>query len=163
MQIAKNCIVSINYTLTNANEDDVTIDGSPDGEPLVYLHGAAGVIPALEAALDGKSAGDAFDVTISPADGFGDHQPDLVQTVPLASFPSADEVRIGAQFTVQEAGGEATVTVTAVEDGVVTIDRNHPLAGLTLRFAGTVADVRQATDEEVQHWPNQPPAADSVN
>lgn len=155
MIIDINRIVSIRYTLTNGEGEQ--LDRSPDGEPLVYLHGAAGVLPALETALAGKSAGDSFDVTIAPAEGFGEHQPSMIQSVPRSALLIEQELEVGMQITAQTEHGDRPVTITAMDDDSITIDANHPLAGMTLRFEGRVEDVRAATEEEIRHWPNPVP------
>jgi len=157
MKIDNNCIVSIHYALSNDNGDQ--LDQSPKDEPLVYLHGAAGVLPALEAELEGKSGGDQFDVTIQPSDGFGEHQPALIQQAPLSAFPNASELEVGMNLVLQTPDGmDQQVVITAIDGDSVTVDANHPLAGMTLRFQGNVAEVRAASDEEIQHWPNPVPA-----
>lgn len=156
MKIAKDCIVGIRYQLISSAGE--VLDESPEGEPLVYLHGAAGVLPALENALAGKSTGDSFDVTVTPEQGFGEHQPTLIEQVNRSAFPASVNVEVGLQFKAQNEQGERLVTVTAVTDDFVTVDGNHPLAGMTLRFKGEIIDVRQATEAEVQHWPNPVPA-----
>lgn len=157
MNIEKNCIVGISYTLTNDAGEQ--IDQSPDGEPLMYLHGAAGVLPALESELEGKQAGDTFDVTITPAAGFGEHQPELTHVAEKSSFPPDVTIEVGMQLTAEGPEGEMQVTVTAIDDESVTIDANHPLAGMTLRFKGEITSVRAASGEEIQHWPNPAPGA----
>lgn len=157
MKIAKDCIVTISYELTNDKGE--LMDRSPDDEPLVYLHGAAGVLPVLENELEGKSAGEEFDLTVPPGDGFGDHQALLVRTIPKSVFPDPSAVAVGMQVTVNTDEGQKQVTVTAFDDETVTIDSNHPLAGVTLRFKGSVVDVRAATEEELAHWPNPAPGS----
>ncbi len=155
MKIDKNCIVAIHYKLTNDREE--LLDKSPEDEPLVYMHGAAGVLPALEAALEGKAAGESFDVTVSPSEGFGEHQPSQIQTVPRSAFQAEQSLEIGMQISAQTEQGDQTATITAFDDHTITIDANHPMAGMTLRFEGSVADIREASDEEVRHWPNPVP------
>lgn len=149
MQIAKNKVVSIDYTLTG--DDGKVIDTSDGGEPLMYLHGAGEIIPGLERALEGKSAGDAVEATIQPADGYGQKNPNLVQPVPRKQFPGVNEIRVGMQFQAQTNHGPRAVTVVDVSDDTVTVDANHPLAGQTLNFDVKVVDVRDATQEELAH------------
>ena len=155
MKVDKNCIVSIRYKLTNDKGE--SLDQSPEGEPLIYLHGAIGVLPALEAALEGTAIGDSFDVTVTPSEGFGEHQQALIQTVPRSAFPADQEIEVGMQITGQSDQGDQVMTVTAFDDINVTIDGNHPLAGMTLRFEGDIENVRAANEEEIRHWPNPVP------
>lgn len=149
MLVGPNCVVSIYYTLTNDTGD--VMDKSPEGQPLSYLHGAAGIIPGLEKELTGKVAGDEFNVTITPEEAYGRHQQEMVQQVPRSSFPGDVEVQPGMQFNAQTPNGPVTVMVTLVEEEMVTIDANHPLAGKTLHFEGKIDAVREATQEELDH------------
>ena len=148
MQIAKNCVVSIEYTLTN--DKGKLLDSTPPGEAMDYLHGAAGILPALERHLAGKKAGDTFDLTISPDQGFGQRQPGLTEQIPVANWDQPDQLAVGMAVTRTDPDGRTQdFLITTIEDGVVTVDANHPLAGMTLRFKGTVVDVRPATAEEL--------------
>lgn len=149
MQIAKNKVVSIDYTLTG--EDGKVIDSSQGNEPLMYLHGAGEIIPGLERALEGKSAGDGVNATIAPADGYGAKNPALVQPVPRQQFPGVKDIAVGMQFQAQTNHGPRVVTVVGVTDETVTVDANHPLAGQTLNFDVKVVDVRDASQEELDH------------
>lgn len=149
MKIENNCIVSISFRLTN-NDGDL-LDESAEGQPLVYLHGGAGILPTLEDALTGKSAGNEFDVTIEPEFGFGAHLPDLVQRLPLSAAPTGFKPELGMQIQAElSLGGEQTGVITGIDDDVLTIDFNHPLAGMTLHFRGNVEDVRVATEAEIE-------------
>lgn len=158
MKVANHCIVSISYTLTNDSGE--CLDRSPDDEPLVYLHGAVGVLPALAAALEGKAVGEAFDVTVTPAEGFGEHEPARIQTVPRSAFSDPQALEVGTQVNVRTEEGEQPVIITAVDEHRVTIDGNHPLAGLTLRFEGVIVDIRAASAAEIRHWPDPAPAGE---
>lgn len=149
MLVGPNCVVSIYYTLTNDNGE--VMDQSPEGQPLSYLHGAAGLIPGLEKELTGKVAGDEFKVSVAPEEAYGEHRPDMVQQVPRDSFPGDVEIQPGMQFNAQTGNGQITVVVTSVDDATVTVDANHPLAGKTLHFEGKIDTVREATPEEIDH------------
>jgi FKBP-type peptidyl-prolyl cis-trans isomerase SlyD len=149
MQIADQTVASIHYTLTNPAGD--VIDASPAGEPLTYLHGAGHIVPGLEEALEGRSAGDRFEVSVAPEEGYGLHHPQLIQIVPRDAFLGVDTIEPGMQFEAQGEQGPMLVTVTKVDAQSVTVDGNHPLAGETLNFAIEVADVRAATEEELAH------------
>lgn len=150
MQIQDNAVVSIHYTLTNEAGD--TIDSSEGAEPLAYLHGAANIIPGLENALLGKAAGDKLTVQVAPEEGYGEHVEELVQQVPQEMFQGVDQVEIGMEFHAESNTGQPiAVTVTEVKDGMVTIDANHPLAGVALNFDVEIVEVREATAEELEH------------
>jgi len=149
MQISANKVVTIDYTLKD--NDGQTIDESKEGK-FAYLHGASNIIPGLENALLDKKAGESISVSIEPKDGYGEPEPTMVQVVPIDMFDSADQVTVGQQFHAQgEDGHDIMITVTKVEDDQVTIDGNHPLAGMQLNFDVTVVEVRDATEQEMEH------------
>lgn len=149
MQIAQDSVALIEYTLTN-DEGDV-IDSSVGGEPLAYLCGHQNIIPGLEKALLGKSVGDSLKVSIEPADGYGEFNPEMAEVVPRNMFAGVDEIEVGMQFQAQTPNGMQVITVKAIEGDEVSIDGNHPLAGQTLHFDVTVKEVRAASAEELQH------------
>ena len=149
MQIADKTVVSIHYTLTNALGE--TIDSSVGQDPLVYLQGAQNIIPGLENALTGKAVGDALQVTVEPAEGYGEVRDELIQEVDRSAFQGVDDIDVGMQFMAQTPWGEQPVTVVKVEGDQITLDGNHQLAGETLNFDVEVVEVREATTEEVEH------------
>ncbi len=149
MQIAERTVASFHYTLTD--DAGTVLDSSAGHEPMAYLHGAGNIVPGLEKAMAGRAAGDRFDVVVAPEEGYGTPNDLLVQTVPLEAFQGVDQVEPGMQFTAQTPQGPLSVVVTQVQDGMVTVDGNHPLAGKALHFAIEVVEVRDASLEEVMH------------
>ncbi len=149
MQIADRHIVAFHYTLTD--DAGTVLDSSQGREPLQYLHGAGNIVPGLERALAGRSAGDSFSIDVPPEDGYGARNPDMVQTVPRTVFHGVDEVTPGMSFQAHGPQGQMAVRVTAVEGERVTVDGNHPLADQTLKFEVKVVAVRDATAEETAH------------
>lgn len=141
-------VISMHYTLTEVDGD--LLDSSEGQEPLVFLAGHGNIISGLEAAVIGKKIGDEIDVTIKPEDAYGPFQIEAIQTVPLAAFEDVDDLEIGMRFHLQTDQGPAPVTVTHIEDGVVTIDPHHPFAGKTLHFVVHITDIRQATAQELE-------------
>ena len=149
MKLTKDVVATINYTLSDA--DGNVIDQSVDSS-FSYLHGANNIIAGLENALEGKQVGDVTKVVIQPADGYGERNPNNVQTVPREMFPENADIKIGMQFNAQSASGQPVmVTVTAIEGDDVTIDGNHPLAGVTLHFEVELVGTREASPEELEH------------
>jgi FKBP-type peptidyl-prolyl cis-trans isomerase SlyD len=150
MKIAKNAVVSLTYQLADA--DGTVIEKT--GDPISYLHGGYdGIFPTVEEALEGKNVGDKFSVSMEPDDAFGEYEHDLVRVEPRDMFPK--EVAVGMQF---EGGAEGDddedfmlYTVTEVTADEVTVDGNHPLAGKSLVFSGTITAVRAASAEELSH------------
>jgi len=103
MQAAENKVVSIHYTLTD--EQGTTLDSSEGREPLSYLHGSGNIIPGLEKALEGKTAGEKLNVKVSAEDGYGERNEELVQQVPMEAFQGVDNVEPGMQFEAQAPDG----------------------------------------------------------
>jgi len=149
MQVADNMAVSIHYTLTN--DDGEVLDSSIGDEALVYLHGGGNIISGLEKALHGKVAGDKFNVRIAPEDAYGELMEEMIQVISRDMFEGIDNIEVGMQFHADVSSGSGVVTVVNIEDDEITIDGNHPLAGLALTFAVEVIDVRAATEEEAAH------------
>ena len=149
MQITQDSVVLIHYTLTD--DSGKTIDSSAGGEPLAYLHGNGNLIPGLERALEGKQSGDQINVKISPAEGYGEYDKQLVQSIPKRALKGIGNVHVGMQLQAQSEHGARPVTVTHVAGDMVTIDGNHPLAGQNLNFDVKIEDVRTASEEELAH------------
>ena len=151
MQIAAQTVVTMTYTLTNDQGD--ILDQADASHPFVYLHGANNIIPGLENALTGKQASENMKVTIAPAEAYGVRDERLTQQIPLEMFGGvpAEQLVPGAQFQAQTNGGIEIITIAAVENDLITIDANHPLAGVTLTFDLSILDVRAATAEEISH------------
>jgi FKBP-type peptidyl-prolyl cis-trans isomerase SlyD len=151
MKIAKNTVVTVNYKLSDA-QNNLIEDGA---QPMVYLHGGyENTLPKIEEALDGKEAGYSSTIQVEPDDAFGDYDPALVKVEPRNRLP--EPLEVGMQFEGMADGGqdddEPTIfTVTEIAEDKVVLDGNHPLAGMALRFELSVVDVRPATDEEIQH------------
>ncbi len=150
MQISNNTAVSIHYTLTN--EAGEVIDSSiKSGEPLVYLHGQANIISGLERALHGRQVGDKFTAHIPASDAYGLVFEDRVQVISRQMFDGIDHIEVGMQFHADVSEGPGIVTVVAVDGDNITIDGNHPLAGMPLTFQIEVIDIRPASAEEIEH------------
>lgn len=149
MKIANDLAVAIHYTLTDDKAE--TLDSSAGAEPLTYLHGHLNIIPGLESALEGLTVGDKKQVTVQPAEGYGEFDESLVQDVPREMFTGVDQIEPGMAFEVDGPDGHHLVEVTKVSAETITIDGNHALAGKVLNFDVEVVDVRAATEEELQH------------
>jgi FKBP-type peptidyl-prolyl cis-trans isomerase SlyD len=149
MQVADNTAVSIHYTLTN--DEGEVLDSSIDQEALVYLHGAGNIISGLEQSLVGKVAGDKFKVRIEPEHAYGELSDDMIQVIPREMFEGIDEIEVGMQFHAEVSHGTGIVTVISLDEKDVTVDGNHPLAGVALTFDVEVLEVRAATEEETHH------------
>jgi len=144
-------VVTINYTLTNNQGEELDSSRGEGREPLSYLEGAQNIIGGLESALNEKSVGDQVKVSVEPAEGYGEVNEELVQPVPRTAFEGVESIEPGMQFQAQTPDGPQVVRVVEVNEETVTIDANHPLAGETLHFDVEVIEAREATDEEQEH------------
>jgi FKBP-type peptidyl-prolyl cis-trans isomerase SlyD len=147
MQVAQDTVVSLDVQLSDVHGNLI----QRSAEAVQYLHGGyAGIFPAVEAALQGKTPGDSIEVRLEPEDAFGDYDAELVELVERSQFPP--QLEVGMQFE-QEGGAQDDAhvcTVTDIAGDQVVLDGNHPLAGMALRFACTVVAVRAATDAEIE-------------
>lgn len=149
MQIEKNKVVQFTYKLSD--EAGQLLEASEDGQPVAYLHGHNNMLPGLENKLEGRSAGESFEITLAPADAYGERREDSEQRVPVKHLQGAKKWKPGMIATVQTDQGARQVTVVKLGKFMVTVDTNHPFAGKTLNFDINILDVRDATDEEVAH------------
>lgn len=149
MNISKNKVVSIDYTLTNDGGD--TLDTSKDREPLTYIHGLGYIIPGLENALEGKKTGDSLKVSVKPEDAYGVYNNDLNFEMEKEKLGQIENLTVGMQVQMQTEQGPVVLAVKSIETDKVILDANHPLAGENLHFDITVKDVRDATEEEISH------------
>ena len=144
-RVEPNKVVSVTYLLRNQRGDIVDYRDLP----VAYVHGAGSeLFPQIEQALTEKTVGETIEVTLGPDEAFGAHDPKLTFTDDLENVPP--ELRqIGKEFEAQSPRGEAMLfRVTQIENGKLTVDANHPLAGQTITFVVTVHDIRDATDDE---------------
>jgi len=149
MQISNHKVVSFHYTLTN--DAGETIDSSVGGDPLAYLHGEENIIPGLENALEGKAVGDKLNVSLDAADAYGEYNPALTEVVPSSMFEGVDNIEAGMEFRAETSEGVQVVRIAEVDGDNITVDGNHPLAGQRLNFDVEIADVREASAEELEH------------
>jgi FKBP-type peptidyl-prolyl cis-trans isomerase SlyD len=145
MKISKDKVAAIHYTLKD-NSGKV-IDSSAGKDPLYYLHGAGNLIPGMEEGLEGKTKGEKLVLKVSPEKGYGVKDENLTQKVPRSAFGD-QKVEKGMQFQTNQGG---VVTVTAVNLDSITVDANHPLAGVELNFDVEILEVREATADELAH------------
>jgi FKBP-type peptidyl-prolyl cis-trans isomerase SlyD len=149
VKIANNTVVTVGYRLLNEALEE--IDTSENGAPIVYLHGGNELLDGLEAALNGKTTGDRVTVTLQPDDAYGPEDPELIQIFNIDEFTGVD-MYPGMELQGKDPDGNfRLLRVMAVDDDNVTVNMNHPLAGLVLSFELHVEDVRAATEEELAH------------
>jgi FKBP-type peptidyl-prolyl cis-trans isomerase SlyD len=149
--VANDIVVSMAYILRI--EDGQLIDQSEDDAPLEYIQGARQIIPGLEKALVGLNIGDEKDVEVKPAEGYGERDPDDIVEIPRGNLPESIDLSVGAPLKVKdsESGESFSAYIVDSNTETVTLDFNHPLAGRTLNFHVKIIDLRQATEEELNH------------
>ena len=142
-------VVSMEYSL---KVDGKVVDSSEGGEPLQYLHGAANIIPGLERELEGMSIGDSKKVIVSAEDGYGETDEDAFVDVPRSEFPDDMPLDPGVEMELTTPDGQPMYArVESVEEEIVHLNMNHPLAGKELHFDVKVTALRNATEEEMDH------------
>jgi len=149
MTISHHKVVTIDYTLKNAQGE--VLDSSEGQDPLVYLHGAENIVVGLERELEGKTVGDSLKTVVSPEDGYGVRNEEMVAAVPSEMFESDMDIEVGMSFQAETDQGVQVVNIVAVNDEEVTVDGNHPLADEVLHFDVTVRAIREATSDELEH------------
>ncbi len=124
--------------------------------PVKYIHGRnSGLFPAIERALEGHSSGETIEVVLTEDEGFGRSDPQLTFTDDLENVPSQFR-HIGAEVEMQSSSGEVKqFIVSKIENGKLTVDGNHPLAGKTIKFVIDIGIVRDATADELQNGVTQ--------
>ncbi|MBL4671332.1 MAG: peptidylprolyl isomerase [Arenicella sp.] len=148
--IKENSVVTMHYELKDSEGE--VLDSSKGQDPLVYLHGAGNIIVGLEEQLIGKTVGDNVAAIVSPEKGYGMPVDALVQIVPKEAFgEEIDKVEVGMKFQAETEQGPVPVVVTAMDETMVTVDGNHPLAGKELHFEVSIAEIREASAEEIEH------------
>lgn len=148
-KVEKDIVVTLNYTL---KVDGEVIDSSEGHDPIQFLQGHGQIIPGLEREIEGMEVGDSKTVVVSPAEGYGEIDEDAFTDIPRAEFPSNIPLDLGTEVQVRDEDGEILdAYVSRVKDDVIRLSFNHPLAGKELHFSVTVVDVREATEEELEH------------
>lgn len=150
--ISKNSVVTLDYTITDTAKN--LLDSGAD--PLIYLHGGYNdVFAKIEQALDGKKIGDSITVQLTPKESFGEYDESLVTIEDRSEFD--DQIFVGEQFVeIIEDEDDAiedqkiSYTIKEITKDKVTLDGNHPLAGIDVIFKAKVLDVRKATAKEIK-------------
>ncbi|MFA5419386.1 MAG: peptidylprolyl isomerase [Bacteroidales bacterium] len=149
MQIQKDKVVSIHYTLTD--DAGKVLDSSTGRGPLHFIQGHGNLIPGLEEALEGKVKTDKLKTSIPPEKGYGVRIDEMIHQISRSQFEEPENIEVGMQFQSQMDHGMQHLTITKIEGDKITMDGNHPLAGQTLHFDVDVVDVREASKEELEH------------
>ena len=152
MDIADRRIATVHFTRTDADSGQ-PITSTRGHDPLTYMHGTGGIARGLEQALEGRKAGDRFEVVVMPEEGFGPRHEALVQTLSRSMWRAPSEPKVGDRLETTTAKGPLDVVVTAVGADTITVDGNHPLAGRRVRADVEVLSVRVPTPDEIRFGP----------
>lgn len=147
-QVTKDIVVSMAYELSVNGNIEEAYD---DSNPIVFIYGHENIIPGLEKALTGMKIGDSKDVTVNPADAYGEIMAEAIIGVPRSQFPADIPLQVGTILEVKDNNGNPlTAHISEVKDDEVTLDFNHPMAGKTLNFMIKILDLRPGSPEEIE-------------
>ena len=142
-------VISMHYTL---HVDGQVVDSSEGSEPLQFIQGMGHIVPGLEHQLYDMKVGDSKKVIVAPKDGYGEADAEAFMDVPRNSFPPNVPMKVGVELELRDqADHPVFARIESVDDANVRLNMNHPLAGKELHFDVKIADIRQATDEEISH------------
>ena len=145
----KDKVVTFHYMLKNA--DGEQMESSHDGDPITYLHGANNIVTGLEKAMEGHAIKDSFIAKLEPEEAYGVRNEDNIQRVGLKRLKGIGKISVGQILNLQTDKGQVQVTVLKVGRFNIDVDGNHPLAGQKLTFDVEIADIREASKEELEH------------
>lgn len=159
MKIEKNKVVTLSCELREIDKNGPIIDTYPKDDPLKFLTGALNIIEDFENKITGLASGDPFEFVLEPSQAFGDYDDENVMQIPYDTIMSANQdkdhqLEIGHPIKVaDEQGNEMIGEITTIDipENKVTVDFNHPFAGIAVHFSGEVIDVRDATESEIDH------------
>ncbi len=154
MQIEKNKVVSLTYTLTLDNGE--IADTATKDAPFVFIHGIGQTLPKFDSELNGLKAGDTFEFEIDPENAYGVSNEEYKVNVPKSVFSGPDVpndiLQVGNMVPMQDdQGNPLNGIILSINDETVMIDFNHPLSDQKLHFKGDIISLREATAEELAH------------
>jgi FKBP-type peptidyl-prolyl cis-trans isomerase SlyD len=159
MKIEKNKVVTLSCELRENDKQGEIIDTYSQDEPLKYLAGASNIIEEFEVKVMGLSPGDDFEFTLEASQAFGEYDDDQVMMIPYDTITNANQdkdmkLEVGHPIKLEDEQGNemfGEVTMIDIEENNVSVDFNHPFAGIPVYFAGKVIEVRDATESEIDH------------
>ncbi len=154
MIVEKNRVVSLSYEL---KVDGKTIETVGADSPLMFLFGVGNLLPKFEENLDGLKINDTFDFELFAHDAYGPVKDEAIVDVPLKAFEvdgniDRDLLKEGNMIPMlDQSGNRLNGKIVSYDEEFVTMDFNHPLAGNDLHFNGTIVEIREATQDEIEH------------
>jgi|SRR5437879_1493941 len=148
MRVKPGRVVLLDYMVRV--ESGQVVETSAGKAPIEYLHGAGQILPALERALEGLAEGEQAAFSIPAEDAYGARKEDNVVSLPKTLFPADVKLEKGLCLYARASGGQSyPITVREVQEEMVVVDLNHPLAGERLFFEVNVRGVRPAGNQEI--------------
>lgn len=142
-------VVTLDYTLI---VEDEIMESTAEAEPIEFIQGIGQIIPGLEAALYGMKVGEKKTIEIQPEDAYGVYDPDSLEVAKKDEFSEEIPLDVGTFLDLRDDEGEVlSAQVIEADEDTVTLDFNHPLAGKVLTFEITIAALRSASQEELDH------------
>ncbi len=141
-------VIAFNYILKNAQGE--VLDASQPNQPMPFLEGRQQIIPALESVIVLMNEGDKRKVALKASEAYGEFRPEMMMDVPKEELAHL-KIEVGTHLQLQLNQGVQVVKVSKITDTHVTLDGNHPLAGVDLEFDIEIMLIRQATADEIQH------------
>lgn len=150
MKIEEGKVVTLEFKVYDKT-NGVLLEDTAEVGPFFYIHGFGNFVPAIEEALEGKEKGYSATIELSPEEGYGEYDEELVVEMDKSEFVEFDDIYEGLDFIADmDDDTEQSFVITAINDNVITADGNHPFSGKDLKFEITVSDVRDATEEEIE-------------
>lgn len=159
MKVEKNSVVALTYSLSipdSEGETDV-VEVVNENDPMYFIHGISGLPEGFENQIEGLSAGDTFDFTVAPEEGYGEYDEEAVVDLPKSVFQNSEVdqnelLQVGNIIPMTNEDGERLHgQIVEIHDDLVIMNFNHPLAGKEMHFSGKILSVRAATREELDH------------
>lgn len=148
-EVQDDVIVTLHYTVS---VDDEVVDTSRNDEPIFFIQGKGQIIPGLERALYGMKAGESKEFAVAPKDAYGEVDEDAFADIPRSEFPPEIPIEAGVELQLtNDEGEELEAFIVSADEDTVHLNFNHPLAGRELVFSVQVTEIRQATEEELDH------------
>lgn len=155
-RLQENKVGALEYNIYIVNDDgsQELLESVDANQALEYLHGYENIVPGLESALEGKTVDDEFDVIVTPENGYGEYDEELIEEIDRDEFDFDEEgenLEVGMEIEMLDEDGDIIEgTIREVRGSIVVVDLNPPLAGQTIRYEGRVVGVRDATEEELE-------------
>jgi FKBP-type peptidyl-prolyl cis-trans isomerase SlyD len=157
MKVEKNKVISVSYELRINGKEGEIADLAYEESPLNFIYGLGLMLPKFEDQLENMNEGEKFEFMIKYQDGYGERNEDLMSNIPKQLFEQNGKIEpgllaIGNLIPMQdEKGKHFEGKVISVIDETVKLDFNHPLAGENLYFVGKILNIREATQQELDH------------